>query len=126
MADRSTRPERGAQCGDRRSRVILRNKLAEEFEARIVKAFALLAVLVSLAGAASPIMAATLSDQVRVVLLAVFQFIGTDENGMVRPRGANEMIRHTSSAILANQDGRVTLKEFKASSMGFESLAQGP
>jgi hypothetical protein len=70
-------------------------------------------------------MAATLSDQVHEVLLAVFQSIGTDENGMVRPQDADEMIRHTYSAIDVSQDGRVTLNEFKASSMGFEYLAQG-
>lgn len=85
---------------------------------------ALLAVLVPLAGAAPPIKAATLSDQVHEVLLVVFQSIGTDENGMVRPRDADEMIRQTFSAIDVNQDGRVTPDEFKAFSMGFEYLAQ--
>ena len=85
---------------------------------------ALLAVLVPLAGAAPPAKAATLSDQVHEVLLVVFQSIGTDENGMVRPQDADEMIRQTFAAMDVDQDGRVTPEEFKAFSMGSEYLAQ--
>lgn len=90
-----------------------------------MKAFvALLAVVVPLVGAAPPVKAATLSDQVHEVLLVVLQSIGTDKNGMVRPQEADEMIQHTYGAMDVNQDGRVTPDEFKAFSMGFEYLAQ--
>lgn len=54
----------------------------------------------------------------------VFQSIGTDENGMVRPQDADEMIRQTYNAIDADHDGSVTPDKLKAFSMGFEYLAQ--
>ena len=85
---------------------------------------ALLAVLVPLAGAAPPVKAAGLSNQVHEVLLVVFQSIGPDADGMVRPREADEMIRQTYGAMDVNHDGRVTLDEFKAFIMSFEYLAQ--
>ena len=85
---------------------------------------ALLAVLVPLAGAAPPVKAATLSDQVREVLQVVLQSISTDADGMVRPQDADEMTRQTFAAMDADHDGRVTPDEFKAFSMGFDYLAQ--
>jgi hypothetical protein len=83
---------------------------------------ALLAVLVSLA--VVPAKAASLSDQVHEVLSVVFQSIGADKTGMVQPRDLDDMVSKTYGAMDVNQDGRVTLDEFKAFSMGFEYLAQ--
>lgn len=85
---------------------------------------ALLALLVPLLCSTGPVRAADLNVQVRQVLVLVAGSIGTDADGMVRPRDADEMIRNTFNAIDVNSDGRVTPDEFQAFSMGFEYLAQ--
>jgi hypothetical protein len=83
-----------------------------------------LALLVSLLSDIAPASAVDLSSQVHQVLVLIFESIGTDTGGMIRPQNANEMITNTFNAMDVNGDGRVTPDEFQAFSMGFEYLAQ--
>lgn len=81
---------------------------------------ALLALAVTTAAAAR---ADKLSDEVNGVLQAVFLGLETQEDGVVRPRESDRMIRLTFSAMDVNQDQRITPDEFKAFDMGFGYLA---
>ena len=85
---------------------------------------ALLVLLVSATGTATPARAAKLSEQVGGVLQAVFLSMDAREEGVVRPRESDRMIRLTFGAMDANQDQRVTPDESRAFDMGLGYLAQ--
>ena len=83
----------------------------------------LLILLAAAVGIATPARANKASEEVNGVLQAVFLSLDTREEGVVRPRESDRMIRLTFGAMDVNQDQRITPDEFKTFDMGFGYLA---